>query len=248
MKLLRIIPTLLFLFATLMFSSCYRNIRYIVDDKTKLPHEYIDTVEDYHIKVGDIIGISLKTTNAQINGLFISDQGKEVTHSGFEVSDTGYIHVPIFGDIYVLSKTIKEVRQDIQHLVDEKLIDAVVSTRLMNFNVYFLGVQNGMINFSDTKVSILEALSRHGGVQYDARRRKIIIIRKTVKGYLLYKIDITDRKLMEATQFYLQPGDMVYVEPRRLTAFKRALSDYSAVLTIFTSGMSLYYLIERYVK
>ncbi len=245
---LRILKTLFFVLTVLMFSSCYRNIRYIVDDKTQLPHEYIDTVEDYHIKVGDIIGIALKTTNSQINSLFVSDQGKEVTHSGFEVSDTGYIHVPIFGDIFVLDKTIKEIRQDIQKMVDEKLIDAVVSTRLMNFNVYFLGVQNGMINFSDTKVSILEAVARHGGVTYDAKRRKIIIIRKTVKGYLLYKVDITDRKLMEATQFYLQPGDMIYVEPRRLTAFKRALNDYSAVLTIFTSGMSLYYLIERYVK
>ena len=56
-------------------SSCYRNIRYVVDDKTPLPHEYIDSTEDYRIKAGDIIGINIISTNKEINEMFSNNEG-----------------------------------------------------------------------------------------------------------------------------------------------------------------------------
>ncbi|MBR4440945.1 MAG: polysaccharide biosynthesis/export family protein [Bacteroidales bacterium] len=235
--------------------SCYRNIRYVVDDKTPLPHEYIDSTEDYRIKSGDIIGINLISTNKEINEMFsnnesysprIGNQQNSSSRGGYIVSDSGYVLLPIFGNIRAEGKTITQIRGDVQLMADRKLIDAVVTANLLNFDVYFLGAsQNTKINFDRTHVNILEAVAQAGGINYDGKRRKIMVIRKTITGHSIYRIDITDRKIMEASRFYLQPNDIVYIEPRRFAAITNGLKNYTTVLSIVSSALTTYYLISR---
>ena len=92
---------------------------------------------------------------------------------------------------------------------------------------------------------MLEAIAQTGGINYESKRRKIIVIRKTQSGHNLYKIDVTDRNILEATQFYLQPGDIVYIEPRRFTAVTNGLKNYTTILSIVSSALTTYYLISR---
>ncbi|MCQ2973519.1 MAG: polysaccharide biosynthesis/export family protein [Bacteroidales bacterium] len=236
---------------TILFNctSCYRNIRYIVDDETPLPHEYTDTTEKYKIKKGDIIAINLISTNKEINELFKNQQSNNTEtdkKNGFIVNDTGYVLLPIFGTIKAAGFTIDEIRNNIQNLADNKLIDAVVTTEMLNFDVYFIGAsQNTKVNFTKTEVNILEAIAQTGGVSYESKRKKIMIIRKTQTGHNIYRIDVTDRKILEASQFYLQPNDIVYIEPKRFTAFTNGLKNYSTVLSIVSSALTTYYLISR---
>lgn len=240
--------------ALLANTSCYRNIRYIVDDRTPLPHEYIDSTTDYKVKAGDIIGIKLISTNKEINEIF-SEQNSNINmtstensnrRGGFMVSDSGYVLLPIFGNMQASGKTINQIRSDLQHKADSKLIDAVVTVNLLNFDVYFLGAStNRRINFDKTNVNILEAIAQTGGINYEGRRRKIMIIRKTQNGHKIYRIDVTDRNIMEASQFYMQPGDIVYVEPRRFAAITNGLRNYTTILSIVSSALTTYYLISR---
>lgn len=244
-----------FLMIALLNTSCYRNIRYVVDDKTPLPHEYTDSIQDYHVAAGDIIGISLISTNKEINEMFTEyNQNRQQNSSssgsnrrgGYIVSDSGYVLLPIFGNVKASGKTINQIRSDIQRQADTKLIDAVVSVELLNFDVYFIGAsQNTRVNFDKTSVNVLEAIAQTGGINYDAKRRKIIILRKTQVGHKLYKIDVTDRNILEASQFYLQPGDIVYIEPRRFAAITNGLKNYTTILSIISSALTTYYLISR---
>ncbi|MBR6178295.1 MAG: polysaccharide biosynthesis/export family protein [Bacteroidales bacterium] len=243
-----------FLVIALLHTSCYRNIRYIVDDKTPLPHQYTDSIQDYKLKPGDIIGINLISTNQEINQMFTeglsNQQGMASANNnrrgGYIISDSGYVLLPIFGNIQASGKTINEIRTNVQRLADSKLIDAVVTAELLNFDVYFIGAsQNTKVNFNKTSVNILEAIAQMGGLNYESKRRNIIVIRKNSTGHQLYNIDVTNRNLIEATQFYLQPGDIVYVEPKRFTAFSNGLKNYSTVLSIVSSALTTYYLISR---
>ncbi|MBO7141997.1 MAG: polysaccharide biosynthesis/export family protein [Bacteroidales bacterium] len=243
-----------FLVVALLHTSCYRNIRYVVDDKTPLPHQYTDSIQDYHLQPGDIIGISLISTNNEINQMFTERNSQQQMSSGsssnrrggYIVSDSGYVLLPIFGNVMASGKTISQIRSSIQHQADAKLIDAVVSVELLNFDVYFIGAsQNTRVNFDKTSVNILEAIAQTGGINYEAKRRKIIVIRKSPGGHSLYNIDVTDRHIMEATQFYLQPGDIVYLEPKRFAAVTNGLKNYTTVLSIVSSALTTYYLISR---
>ncbi len=243
-----------FLMAAMLNTSCYRNIRYVVDDRTPLPHEYTDSIQDYHLQPGDIIGVSLISTNSEINQMFnernnqpsMSSSNGSRSRGGYTVSDSGYVLLPIFGNVMVQGKTISQVRSTLQNQADVKLIDAVVTTELLNFDVYFIGAsQNTRVNFDKTSVNILEAIAQTGGINYDAKRRKIIVIRKSPGGHSLYNIDVTDRHIMEASQFYLQPGDIVYLEPKRFTAVTNGLKNYTTILSIVSSALTTYYLISR---
>ena len=241
----------------LLNTSCYRNIRYIVDDKTPLPHEYTDSIQDYKLKPGDILGINIISTNEEINKLFTQrNQNQQLMSStssnsnyrrgGYVISDSGYVLLPIFGNIKASEKTISQMRSTIQQMADTKLIDAVVTIELLNFDVYFIGAsQNTRVNFDKTSVNILEAIAQTGGLNYESKRRKIIVIRKNPTGHQLYNIDVTNRNLIEATQFYLQPGDIVYVEPKRFTAITNGLKNYTTVLSIISTAFTTYYLISR---
>ena len=242
-----------FLVTVLLNTSCYRNIRYIVDDKTPLPHEYTDSIQDYRLKPGDILGINLISTNEEINKMFAERNNNQQSLSnsdnrrgGYVVSDSGYVLLPIFGNIKASGKTISQIRSSIQQMADAKLIDAVVTAELLNFDVYFIGAsQNTKVNFDKTSVNILEAIAQTGGLNYESKRRNIIVVRKNPTGHQLFNIDVTDRNLIEATQFYLQPGDIVYVEPKRFTAFANGLKNYSTVLSIISTAFTTYYLISR---
>lgn len=244
-----------FIAAVLLNTSCYRNIRYVVDDKTPLPHEYTDSIQDYRLKPGDIIGINLISTNQEINQMFaervsnrqnMSSSSSSNNRGGYIISDSGYVLLPIFGNIQASGKTINEIRSNVQRLADAKLIDAVVSAELLNFDVYFIGAtQNTRVNFDKTSVNILEAIAQTGGINYESKRRKIIVIRKNATGHQLYNIDVTNRNIIEASHFYLQPGDIVYIEPKRFTAVTNGLRNYTTVLSIVSSALTTYYLISR---
>lgn len=239
-------------------SSCYRNMRYIVDDKTPLPKVYHDTLTEYYVRPGDRIGVKLLTTNEEIDALFSREQQNQVqitggsnntntnSRQGYEVSDSGYILLPIFGNFYVQGKTIKEIRSELQQKVDDKFIDAIVSVNFLSFDVYFIGSSiSRKVTFDRTKVNLLEAMAQGGSIPAtNNKRRNVMIIRKIEGGHKLFRVDLTERALLEKPEFYLQPGDIVNVEPRRLMAIREGRNDFLTILSVLTTALSTYYLIK----
>ncbi|MBR4267562.1 MAG: polysaccharide biosynthesis/export family protein [Bacteroidales bacterium] len=254
----RCLYILFLIFFTISYSSCYRNMRYIVDDKTELPKVYHDSLTDYYVRPGDRLDVRMLTTNKDLDELFSREQKNQVQvqagngmsnqnqGNGFEVSDSGYVLLPIFGNYFAQGKTINKIRTELQELADQKFIDAIVSVNFLSFDVYFVGYSTSTkVTFNKTQVNLLEALAEGGTIPAtNNKRRNVMIIRKVEGGRLLYRVDLTDRSLLEKPEFYLKPGDIINVEPRRIVAFREGRNDFLVILSTFTTALSTYYIIK----
>lgn len=222
--------------------------RYIVDNKTPLPKVYPDSSSDYLLRQGDMINISFRSTNENLNKFFSDSKENSAGNEskGFEVDAAGGFDVPVLGRITAKGKTISQIQDTLQNIIDAKFIDAIISARMMNFDVYFLGeTKQSVQNFNKTSVNILEALAQAGGIEQTGRIKKVMIVRKVAIGHEVFRINLKDRQILTAANFYLKPGDIVYVEPKIFSGVKYNIQTYTLLLSLATSTITTIYLVKQ---
>jgi polysaccharide export outer membrane protein len=123
--------------------------------------------------------------------------------------------------------------------------------RYLNHRVSVLGEVNrpGVIQMPEERLSVLEVLSTSGDVTAFARRNNILIIRETANGKELKRLNFEDHSIFTSDWYYLQPDDVVYVEPneKKLNDEKRNKTQQTVGLIL--SGVSLAVIIlDRIIK
>ncbi len=250
---------LIFFLSFLLFFSC-RNRRYLYVDKaiTEIKKEnYHSSEDEYHLQPYDYLFIKISSTNEDINKLYenISSQysPNQVTNqasfflTGYLVNDSGYVFVPTLGNLYVKGLTIAQARDTIQAHVDKILKDAVVNVRLTSFNVSFIGEFNntGQMPFYKERVNILEAIAKSGDLTDYADRRHIQVIRPIDTTYVIYNIDLTNKRILEQKEFYIFPNDIIYAPPKKTKEFTLFIKDYSVILSTLASTIGTTLLIVQ---
>lgn len=162
------------------------------------------------------------------------------------VAPDGYISYPIVGRVQIAGMTYEEVVRTLQLAVNEYYVDAKVSvnvTKLESHKVLVIGeVMAPQILQITSELSLLEAVSRAGGINPDARTRNILVIRGGVDAPQLFTVDV-DALIRhgDMTQMvYLRPGDIVYVPTQTITNVERFFRKLQAVLAPAVGGSSIY--------
>ena len=87
---------------------------------------------------------------------------------------------------------------------------------MLNTGISLLGDINrpGRYDLNTDVLTVVEAISLAGDIGIQGRRDNIKVLRKNGDKVETYVIDITDpKKLYESPAYYMQQGDVVYVEP-----------------------------------
>lgn len=211
-------------------SSCVRYRDLLVFNEGP---EFPDTPEqiqaDFQLRVqpDDILYISVHTIEEALSkpynlviGTNITSLGNNVSQNplvGYLVDPDGYIDFPGLGPLQVGGLTIGQVKQLVLERLQPYLKDPVVRVRFLNFRVSVLGEVNnpGVQNFTQQRVTILEALSQAGGVTELGRLDNILVIREH-NGMRMYgRINLHDRNLFDSPYFYLKQNDIIYVQPAK---------------------------------
>lgn len=233
----------------LIASSCNRNIRYIYDKDQGLDSiiKYPVNSEPYRIKPNDILHIKITTTDQAINDLFsIDNQANNVNRTGsgnnfyltgFTVSDSGYVEVPILGSLYAAGKTVREFRNEVTDVTFEYLKEAIIDVKLVSFKISFLGEvsKKGTVYIYQDNIDILEAMARAGGAGDYGNIRKVTVVRQEDDKRLVYKLDLTKRELLTSEKFYLYPDDIVIVDPTNTKILQMNIRDYMFFISAITS-------------
>jgi polysaccharide export outer membrane protein len=109
-------------------------------------------------------------------------------------------------------------------------------------------IRPGQYTIFNDRANIFEAISLAGDISYNGNRRNVLIVRTLINGTKTIKVDLTKRELLSSQQYYLQPNDIVYIEPYRTTAFRLRVADYSVFLTLITSTITAVLLINQFRK
>ena len=133
----------------------------------------------------------------------------------------GNIEIPNIGSVHVENKTIEETKASIQTIVDEYLIGSTVVVKHLNFEITILGEVNqpGTYPIYKQNITILEALGISGDLTDYANRKEIIIVRENSRTF---SCDLTSSKLLESEAYYLQPRDVVYIQPTGSVVFRKS--------------------------
>ena len=160
--------------------------------------------------------------NAQVGAYQVSPDGSvksagvDVT-AGYRVDADGNIVFPVLGKINVGGKTLKEVSETIETMIEEGsyIKSPEVTIEFLNFKYTVLGAINskGTYTVDGDKITILEAIAKAGDLAKNARLDRIAVIRMVDGKQEIYYNDIRTAEIFKSPTYFLQQNDIVYVEP-----------------------------------
>jgi polysaccharide biosynthesis/export protein len=253
---------LLFILSGITFSSCItpKNAYYFksVPRDTTI-NSAVNRVAESQIRKNDMLAINLSSLNPAEDLIYnAAAAGSNATTStgnssngGFLVDAQGNIQMHKLGLIHAEGMTRAELKNKIQKEIEPYLKDPVVTVRFLNHRVSVLGEVSkpGVIQMPEERLSVLEVLSSSGDVTSFAKRNSILIIRETESGKQLKRINLEDHSIFTSEWYYLQPDDVVYVEPneKKLNDEKRNKTQQTVGLIL--SGISLAVIVlDRIIK
>ena len=161
--------------------------------------------------------------NAQLGSYQVSPDGSVKSagvniNTGYRVDDEGNIVFPVLGKINVGGKTLKEVSEIIETMIEEGdyIKSPEVTIEFLNFKYTVLGAVNGKGTYTvdGDKVTIIEAIAKAGDLAKNARLDRIAVIRMVDGKQEIYYNDIRTADIFKSPTYYLQQNDIVYVEPK----------------------------------
>lgn len=207
----------------------------------------------YKIQRGDIIFVSISSLNKDINALFNASDFitnsyiNEISlyYKGYLVDDSGKINMPIIGKVEVANKTLNEIQDMIQVRTLEYFKEVYVTVKYGGFKITILGEvkKPGVFYMYNNKVSLLEVLGEAGDITEYGNRQNILLLRTGTKGIENRRINLLDKDIIKNPYFYIQPNDVIYVEPVKTKAWKMN----SANISIILSSISTLVLVVSFV-
>ncbi len=181
---------------------------------------------EYKIKAGDILHVRVLTLDDESFMTFNNIEGRgggayssrenqiSVYLHGYTVNDAGEVTLPVIGIVKLAGLTAEEAMELIHKQISEYLIGATVIVKIANFSVTILGEVRRPGNYYvyDNRFTIMDIIGQAGDLT-EFGNRKVNIIRQTAEGAIFAELDITDRNAVSSEFYYLQPNDLVYVQP-----------------------------------
>ena len=101
-----------------------------------------------------------------------------------------------------------------------------------------------VIQFSNEKFTLIEALAKAGGVSEYGKTYKIKLLRGDLNNPEIFLFNIRRIEDVKNANFQLQANDIIYVESRSRYAAK-TLQEITPYLTLFTTFFTIYLLIKK---
>ncbi len=139
----------------------------------------------------------------------------------YAVSEEGTINFPEIGIVKVVGRTPAQVEQEIQtRLADGYLVNPTVSVLVKEYKSKTVSVlgqvrKPSVVNYV-SGLSIVDAISQAGGFTPMARKNAVKVTRKGVAEAKTesYTVPVESIANGKASDFYLRPGDTVFVPER----------------------------------
>ena len=212
------------------------------------------------IQKNDILQITVSSMNVEDAVIYNSPSmatvgGSTTTNgplaTGFLVDDEGFINYPVLGKVKASGLSKEQLTKYLRDQLQERklLVDPVVSIRFLNYRITVIGevARPQVVNVSNEKITILEALGLAGDITIFGRKDNVTLIREEDGVRTLKRLNFNDKAILSSPYYYLRSNDVVYVEPTK--AKVAASSTAKQTLPIVISSLTLLVvIIDRLIK
>lgn len=180
----------------------------------------------YRIQTNDLLSIRVKALDQELVGMFnpVGQENPNATgeesmyYDGFTVDEHGNIRVPTLGEVNVLGYTVDEVREKIEKALLEHYFkeeaNIFVTVKLAGIRYTTIGeIGSGSQVIYKEEVSIMEAIANAGDISEFGDRTDVVIVRQYPGGVKRHHIDLTTIDAMDSPYYYIQPNDLIIVNP-----------------------------------
>lgn len=243
----------------LFFSSCAskKDIWYVQDsenyDNSKVQFSNIK------IQPNDILKIDVKTLVEEVAAPYNRFNGANggggmaiefLKLQGYVVSSENTITFPELGKISTQDKTVFELQEEIQHELVSKslLVNPTVVVRIINFKVTILGAVRspGTYNFSESNITLLQALGYAGDLTINGRRDNIKLIREINGNRRVTTIDLTDGDFLTSDYNQVKPNDVIVINQNAPEVTRSGyIGNIGTALSVFSIILSTVVLLTR---
>ncbi|MEM6763864.1 MAG: polysaccharide biosynthesis/export family protein [Bacteroidota bacterium] len=216
---------------------------------------YLNDKAVYLLQPGDVLSVQVKSVDVKDSELFNLQTDNSMMNinpgalylSGFSISDSGYIFIPIAGGVKVAGLSVEEARQKIQDEIDNYTARAYVIVSLVSFKVSVIGEVDkpGYYYVYNDRLTLLEALALSGDFKEFADRRRLTLVRQHDEGSDVVLLDITDPNIIQSPFFYLEPNDMIYVPQLQMKNSRSNLFNVNTVVGAVSTALTILLLIRN---
>lgn len=249
-------PAVLILLVILAsISSCIptKKLTYLQENTEKVNDSLISLhlqQQPYRVQVGDVLSVRLKALDQELVEFFnpigsgSTNLNEGYYYDGFAVDRHGNIRMPTLGEMNVLGRTTEEIRG----IVEQKLLEDYFEEEANIFvTVKLAGIRYTMVGEIGSpgiktelteKLSVMQAIANSGDIPLTGDRTDVIIIRQYPGGQKIHHIDLTTIDAMSSPYYYVQPNDMIVVNPlpqKSLGAGTTGLDSFRTILTVITA-------------
>ncbi|MEA5458964.1 polysaccharide biosynthesis/export family protein [Arcicella sp. LKC2W] len=222
--------------SSFFLSSCVstKQISYFQGDTTKNVQLAYTTPIISKIQTGDILAITVSSLNQESNEILNFPNVNSLTMTNFPgqisgqrnqplgvlVDSTGCVVLAFTGKIKIVDLNLEQAAETIRIEMNKYLKEPAVNVRFLNRKFSILGEVNkpAVYNLLDDKTTILEALSMAGDITIYGQKQKVILIREKNGKREMAHINLLSREVFSSPYYYIQTGDLIYVEPSNAKA------------------------------
>ena len=238
---MRLSKALSFLLLSMMCSCIgYKKTLYFQGEQQTIAPPNLQ--ETYVLKKRDVVQINIsnpdtesKEVLSQVGSTQVSPENAYFTD--YYVNDSGYIELPFIGKIYVEGYTLIQTDSIITQRATEYYSYASVDVKFGSFKFIALGeFENpGQYFVSNETCTIYEAIALAGDAGDYSNNGKMQLIRTLDDGSKkIYRINLTDYSSFNSDNYYIQPNDILYLQPQKAKVDKQNIANVSIALSVAT--------------
>ncbi|MCI0920744.1 polysaccharide biosynthesis/export family protein [Sphingobacterium rhinopitheci] len=247
----------LILLGPFFFSSCLMQKVQYVKNMTPDSLYNIKVSEALKIQPNDRLSIKIYSKDRELAAPFNTELGgysltleSEIVkgvnaensfENGYLVDSDGNIDFPVFGKIKVSSLSMEEIKELISKMIKDNnyIEDPLVKVNLLNFKIMTMGtVENSVLNVTDGKITLLEAIVQAGGLNLHADATKVKVIREQNGERKLLIVNMEEYDMFNTEGYHLLQNDIVYV-PQKNKLISPGTQSLWQVMGIFLGVISM---------
>jgi polysaccharide export outer membrane protein len=211
---------------------------------------YIDP-ERYLIQFNDILRVEIRSYDEKANQIFNNALGQQQMMGGGmmmvggdpffffgnPVNDSGFLDLPVVGNIKVSGLSLEQAQQQVQAQIDKYFSQVFVRVTFGGIRFAVMGEVRSPNKFvaMQNRLTVLEALSMAGGPLPEGNRRRVQLIRQYPGGSRVVYLDLTDRSLLESPYYFVRPNDVLHVTPLRVREWGTGITAQQSMGTVLTA-------------
>jgi polysaccharide export outer membrane protein len=201
------------------------------------------------ITVGSLVPEAAVPYNKVSTGTLQANSVEIMKLEGYVVSGEQTIEFPVLGTLKVSGKTTNQLAEHIKKELEQggHLSNPTVDVRLLNAKFTVLGEVRtpGTFNYTDTNLTLLQALGMAGDLTINGQREDVLLIREVDGSRKISHINLKSVDWLDSELYQIKPNDVLIVNPNERVIKGSGLVDTGTFLAIASLTLSVVILLTR---